>query len=139
LAKGNKFSVDFTYTDILDRTFAYNGDFVLVMSAGQEAAAGRMRRTILGGVVEVAGGRDDQDLLDTLYAAVQAQVTHRAIGPVPESWSKQGQDWPREALLRLGQAVKEAEEAELAKIRSAADQAREELRTDRANRKNDEK
>lgn len=136
MAEGNKFSVvDFNHTDLLGRSFGGDFHFALVMSQAQEAAAGRARRAILGGIVETQGVQEDLDTLDVFYARVQAEVTHRSVGELPESWKRAGgADWPREALLELWKAVTEREAAEVAKLRQRRDEARSELRADRDRR-----
>lgn len=141
MAEGNKFSVlNFTFTDLLGRSFEGDFHFALVLSQAQESAAGRARRAILGGIVETQGVQEDLDTLDVFYARVQAEVTHRAVGELPESWKRAGgADWPREALLDLWKAVVEREKEEADRLRKKRDEARGELRADRDRRREEAK
>jgi len=132
----NTVSVSFKDIGLDGREFEGVFVFKVILSANEEDAIGRNRRSILGGHVTHDG---DLDSSDRFSAQARAEISVRAVPEVPAFWANQGADLPREVIEHLYEDMSIEINKVFSTMAKKLEDARTLLRQDRERRRKENK
>lgn len=132
----NTVEVPFKHITIDGRTYEGVFTFKVILSANEEDAIGRIRRSFLGGNIIPDGGLDSHDQLS---AQARAEISVRLTPEIPAFWTNQGADLPREVIDVLYDDMAYEINKVHEEMSKKVNEAREILRKDRERRRKENK